>query len=86
MRALTGGVGPEWELRQIDSPQLQIGAARIQVMAAALNRADLYALEGSYRANGQEGDVYRRAWRSPASWRSAARSRRTFLWAPVSWG
>lgn len=52
MRALIGGKGPEWHHEQIDVPG-QLGAIRIQVMAAGLNRADLYALEGSYTANSQ---------------------------------
>ncbi|MFE5478375.1 MULTISPECIES: zinc-binding dehydrogenase [unclassified Nocardia] len=53
MRALIGGAGPHWQLRDIDTPH-QLGAVRIQVMAAGLNRADLYALEGNYSANSQQ--------------------------------
>ena len=53
MRALIGGKGDDWTLEQVDLPE-QLGALRIQVHAAGLNRADLYALEGSYTANSQE--------------------------------
>ena len=52
MRALIGGRGPDWILDEIDPPE-QLGAIRIQVHAAGLNRADLYALDGSYTANSQ---------------------------------
>jgi len=52
MRALIGGRGPDWILDEVDPPG-QLGAIRIQVHAAGLNRADLYALEGSYTANSQ---------------------------------
>ncbi|TCJ96395.1 zinc-binding dehydrogenase [Nocardia alba] len=57
MRALIGGAGPNWLLRDIDTPHL-LGAVRIQVMAAGLNRADLYALEGSYTANSQQAGEF----------------------------
>ncbi|MCF8610222.1 alcohol dehydrogenase catalytic domain-containing protein [Gordonia sp. HY285] len=53
MRALIGGKGDDWRLEQAPLPD-QLGALRIQVHAAGLNRADLYALEGSYTANSQE--------------------------------
>lgn len=52
MRALIGGKGRDWSVEHVDLPE-QLGAIRIQVMAAGLNRADLYALEGSYTANSQ---------------------------------
>jgi NADPH:quinone reductase-like Zn-dependent oxidoreductase len=52
MRALVGGLGPDWALEQRDLPE-QLGAIRVQVMAAGLNRADLYALDGTYTAAGQ---------------------------------
>lgn len=57
MRALIGGKEPEWVLDTIDLPD-QLGALRVQVMAAGLNRADLYALEGSYTANSQEAGPF----------------------------
>ncbi|MFF3575050.1 zinc-binding dehydrogenase [Nocardia jiangxiensis] len=57
MRALVGGKGPEWELEEIPLPE-QLGAIRIQVMAAGLNRADLYALGGSYTAAGQTAGTF----------------------------
>ncbi|WP_431965357.1 zinc-binding dehydrogenase [Nocardia sp. bgisy134] len=52
MRALVGGKGSDWILENRDVPE-QLGAIRVQVMAAGLNRADLYALDGSYTANSQ---------------------------------
>lgn len=52
MRALVGGTGPEWSLVERELPE-QLGAIRVQVMAAGLNRADLYALDGTYTAAGQ---------------------------------
>lgn len=45
MRALIGCAGRHWQLRDIEAPH-QLGAVRLQVMAAGLNRADLYALGG----------------------------------------
>lgn len=53
MRALIGGKGPDRVLDDIDPPT-QLGAIRVQVHAAGLNRADLYALDGTYTANSQE--------------------------------
>lgn len=56
MRALIGGLDKDWQLQTRDIPD-QLGAVRVQVMAAGINRADLYALEGTYAANSQaEGD------------------------------
>lgn len=52
MRALIGGKGTGWVLEELERPE-QLGAIRVQVMAAGLNRADLYALDGSYTAAGQ---------------------------------
>ncbi|WP_150135598.1 zinc-binding dehydrogenase [Streptomyces hyaluromycini] len=52
MRALIGGKGADWSLEETELPA-QLGALRIQVHAAGLNRADLYALEGTYAANSQ---------------------------------
>ncbi|MGV9408273.1 zinc-binding dehydrogenase [Nocardia sp. NPDC003693] len=57
MRALIGGKTSDWVLEDRDLPE-QLGAIRIQVMAAGLNRADLYALEGSYTANSQDAGAF----------------------------
>ncbi|MFI1732642.1 zinc-binding dehydrogenase [Streptomyces acidicola] len=57
MRALIGGKGGQWLLEETPLPE-QLGAVRIQVHAAGLNRADLYALEGSYTANSQSGSAF----------------------------
>ncbi|MUL66201.1 hypothetical protein BOO86_17135 [Mycobacterium sp. CBMA 234] len=57
MRALIGGRGPDWQLADREKPT-QLGAIRIQVMAAGINRADLYALAGTYTANSQEAGEY----------------------------
>jgi len=57
MRALIGGEGPEWTLAERPLPE-QLGAIRVQVMAAGLNRADLYALDGTYTAAGQSEGTF----------------------------
>lgn len=57
MRALIGGNGPEWTAEHVALPR-QLGAIRIRVMAAGLNRADLYALEGTYTAAGQAAGTF----------------------------
>jgi len=57
MRALIGGTGSDWQLADRDIPS-QLGAIRVQVMAAGINRADLYALEGTYTANSQAAGEY----------------------------
>ena len=57
MRALVGGKGPEWALEDRELPE-QLGAIRVQVMAAGLNRADLYALDGTYTAAGQADGLF----------------------------
>ncbi|MFQ6395652.1 zinc-binding dehydrogenase [Nocardia sp. KC 131] len=57
MRALIGGNGPEWTVAEIERPE-QLGAIRIQVMAAGVNRADLYALDGTYTAAGQSDGTF----------------------------
>ena len=48
MRALIGGVGPHWRLEQVDLPTAPPGTVRVRVMAAGINRADLYKLDGTY--------------------------------------
>ncbi|WP_185845530.1 hypothetical protein [Kibdelosporangium aridum] len=49
MRALIGGTGADWELRDdADIPAMRLGAVRVRVQAAGLNRADLHMLEGMY--------------------------------------
>jgi len=59
MRALIGGTGPDWILKSDAAiPALSLGAVRVRVMAAALNRADLYMLQGSYSPRLKPGDVY----------------------------
>ena len=46
MRALVGGVAPDWEVRDVDVPTPGPQQILVRVRAAALNRADLYMLEG----------------------------------------
>ncbi|AXL53462.1 putative oxidoreductase [Paraburkholderia caffeinilytica] len=59
MRALFGGTGPDWVLkRDAAIPALSLGAVRVRIMAAALNRADLYMLKGTYNPKLKPGDVY----------------------------
>ena len=58
MRALVGGVAPDWEIRDVDVPTPGPGQILVRVHAAALNRADLYMLEGSYNPNTKTSHVY----------------------------
>lgn len=59
MRALIGGIGPDWVLKpDVALPALRLGAVRVRVVAAALNRADLYMLAGTYSPKLKPGDVY----------------------------
>lgn len=58
MRALVGGVAPDWEPRDVDVPTPAPHQILVRVRAAALNRADLYMLEGSYNPNTKTSHVY----------------------------
>src|SRR6201993_4483008 len=58
MRVLIGGHGPDWQLEQQELPKIQIGGGRGGVVAAALNRADLYMLEGTYSPNSKTSDIH----------------------------
>ncbi len=58
MRALVGGVGADWEVRELAVPRPGPGQILIRVRAAGLNRADLYMLEGSYNPNSKTSNVY----------------------------
>ena len=58
MRALVGGIGPDWEVRDLAVPTPGPGQILIRVRAAGLNRADLYMLEGSYSPNTKTANVY----------------------------
>ncbi|MFE4501011.1 zinc-binding dehydrogenase [Rhodococcus sp. NPDC056743] len=59
MRALIGGLDDNWVMKKdSDTPEMKLGALRVRVMTAALNRADLYMLEGTYNPNMKQGDVY----------------------------
>jgi NADPH:quinone reductase len=58
MHALVGGVGPDWEVRELAVPAPGPGQILIRVRAAVLNRADLYMLEGSYNPNSKTSNVY----------------------------
>ena len=58
MRALVGGVGPDWEIRVLAVPTPGPGQILIRIHAAGLNRADLYMLEGSYSPNTKTSNVY----------------------------
>jgi NADPH:quinone reductase len=58
MRALVGGVSPDWEAREVDVPTVGPGQVLIRVHAAGVNRADLYMLEGSYNPNSKTADVF----------------------------
>jgi NADPH2:quinone reductase len=58
MRALVGGVGPDWDVHELAVPTPGPGQILIRVRAAGLNRADLYMLEGSYSPNTKTSNVY----------------------------
>lgn len=58
MRALLGGTGSNWEIREVAVPTAGSGQVLIRVRAAGLNRADLYMLEGSYNPNSKTANVY----------------------------
>jgi NADPH:quinone reductase-like Zn-dependent oxidoreductase len=58
MQALFGGLGPEWEAREAPVPEPAAGQIRVRVRDAALNRADLSMLEGSYNPNTKTSNVY----------------------------
>jgi NADPH2:quinone reductase len=48
MRALIGGHGPCWRLEHVNLPTVPPGVVRVRVVAAGINRADLYKLDGTY--------------------------------------
>lgn len=58
MRALMGGAGPEWEAREVAVPEPGPGQIRVRVRAAALNRADLYMLQGTYNPRAKTSDLF----------------------------
>jgi NADPH2:quinone reductase len=55
MRALIGGHGPHWQLEHVDLPAAPPATARVRVIAAGINRADLLKLDGSYGASHATG-------------------------------
>ncbi|MEU3615291.1 zinc-binding dehydrogenase [Streptomyces sp. NPDC006872] len=58
MRALMGGAGPEWDVRNVDVPTPGPGQIRVRVRAAAVNRADLYMLQGTYNPRAKTSDLF----------------------------
>jgi NADPH:quinone reductase-like Zn-dependent oxidoreductase len=52
MPALQGGLGPNWVTNTVAVPVPPPGFLLVRVMAAGLNRADQYMLEGNYLASG----------------------------------
>jgi NADPH:quinone reductase-like Zn-dependent oxidoreductase len=58
MRALVGGVAPDWQVREVEVPKPGRGQLLVRVRAAGLNRADLYMLEGGYSPNTKPGNLY----------------------------
>lgn len=58
VQALIGGTGPNWQVREVDIPDVGPGQVLVQVRAAGLNRADLYMLEGSYSPNSKTSNIY----------------------------
>ncbi|MFF3376610.1 zinc-binding alcohol dehydrogenase family protein [Streptomyces sp. NPDC002680] len=58
MRALMGGAGPEWDVRDVPVPTPGPGQIRVRVRAAAVNRADLYMLQGTYNPRARTSDLF----------------------------
>ncbi|MFE6821716.1 zinc-binding dehydrogenase [Streptomyces sp. NPDC057690] len=58
MRALLGGAGPDWEIRDVEVPAPGPGQLLVRVRAAALNRADLYMLQGTYNPRARTSDLF----------------------------
>lgn len=58
MRVLMGGHGPDWVEENASVPEPGEGQVLIRVQAAALNRVDLYMLEGSYDNSVQGSGAY----------------------------
>ncbi|MFF8027558.1 zinc-binding dehydrogenase [Streptomyces sp. NPDC007896] len=58
MRALMGGAGPEWDVRDVGVPTPGPGQIRVRVRAAAVNRADLYMLQGTYHPRAKTSDLF----------------------------
>ncbi|HEY5858359.1 MAG TPA: zinc-binding dehydrogenase [Aldersonia sp.] len=57
-RALVGGLAPEWAYRDVEVPGPGPGQILVRVRLAALNRADLYMLAGTYSPNTKTSDVF----------------------------
>ncbi|MCX5088352.1 zinc-binding dehydrogenase [Streptomyces sp. NBC_00365] len=58
MRALLGGAGPDWEMCDVEVPTPGSGQLLVRVRAAALNRADLYMLQGTYNPRARTSDLF----------------------------
>ncbi len=58
MPALIGGAGPDWVVRNVDVPTPRPGRVLVRVRAAALNRADLYMLQGTYNPGGRAAKLF----------------------------
>lgn len=58
MRALLGGAGPDWEVRDVPVPTPGPGQVLVRVRAAALNRADLYMLQGTYSPDARTSELF----------------------------
>ena len=58
MPALVGGVGPDWERRDVEVPVPRPGQLLVEVRAAGLNRADLHMLAGTYNPGSSARRVF----------------------------
>jgi hypothetical protein len=55
MRAPISGHGPRWQLKHVNLPTVPTGMVRVRVIAAGINRADFYKLDGTYGASPTTG-------------------------------
>jgi NADPH:quinone reductase len=58
MRALVGGLTPDWEILDVDVPTPGPGQILVRVRAAGINRADLYMLEGTYNPDSKTSNTF----------------------------
>jgi NADPH:quinone reductase-like Zn-dependent oxidoreductase len=66
MRAPISGHGPRRQLKHVNLPTVPTGMVRVRVIAAGINRADFYKLDGTYGASPTTG-TFPPEWNWPGS-------------------